>query len=193
MNISDDWILITRWITPVIYAPSETKTGSGEFGLGNMEPQFYFSPAHSGSVIWGVGPQLWLPTATENELGYNHWGAGPAAVALTIQGPWVAGALLNNIWAGTGPKRVNELTFEPFVNYNIKDGWYIVSSPIMTSNWVEKPSQRWNVPLGGGVGRLFKIEGQAINASAQFFSTVERPDGAPSWTFRLQIQFLFPK
>jgi len=47
--------------------------------------------------------------------------------------------------------------------------------------------------LGGGIGRVFKIDKQAINASVQYFSTVVRPDNAPSWTLRLQIQFLFPK
>jgi len=193
VNLNVDWVLITRWITPLIYQPQVTNTGSGQFGLGNMEPQFYFSPAHPGSIIWGIGPQLWLPTATDRTLGINKWGGGPAAVALTIQGPWVAGGLLNNVWAGSGPERVNQLTFQPFVNYNMKGGWYLVSSPIMTANWVARPGERWTVPLGGGVGRVFKIDTQPMNTSLQFFSTVVRPDNAPSWTLRLQIQFLFPK
>ena len=193
VTLNEDWVLITRWITPVIYEPQLTNTGNSEFGLGNMEPQFYFSPAHPGSFIWGIGPQLWMPTATDKELGINRWGGGPAAVGLTIQGHWVAGALLNNVWAGSGTEKVDQLTFQPFVNYNMKGGWYLVSSPLMTANWVAKSGERWTVPLGGGFGRVFKIDKQAINASVQYFSMVVRPDNAPSWTLRLQVQFLFPK
>ncbi|WP_188569369.1 neuromedin U [Undibacterium terreum] len=193
VKLNDDWVLITRWITPLIYQPPATSDSNGQFGLGNMEPQFYFSPAHPGEVIWGIGPQFWLPTATNRMLGTNKWGTGPAAVALTIQGPWVVGALINNVWAGEGSQRVNQLTFQPFVNFNMKGGWYLVSSPVVTSNWKQKSSERWTVPVGGGIGRLFKVGGQSINTNVQVFSNLARPINAPSWSFRLQVQFLFPK
>jgi hypothetical protein len=191
-KLNADWNLIARWITPLVYLPRVSPVEGSEFGLGNLQPEFYLSPAHSGSVIWGVGPKLYLPTATNKALGINRIGGGPTAVALTIQGPWVAGIVANNVWAGSGNARVNELTLNPFVDYNLKNGWYFVSSPVITSNWVAKSGDRWTVPVGGGIGRLFKIGNQAVNARVQGLYNAVRPDFAPSWQLQVQVQFLFP-
>src|SRR3546814_11239478 len=48
-------------------------------------------------LSWGVGPVLYLPTATEDTLGAEKWGAGPTAVALRQHGPWTYGILANRI------------------------------------------------------------------------------------------------
>ena len=52
-----------------------------------------FSPAHTGRVIWGVGPKLYLPTATSDELGINRMGGGLAAAALATNGPSIIGVI----------------------------------------------------------------------------------------------------
>jgi hypothetical protein len=191
-KLTDDWNLITRWVTPIIYQPRLSPTEGADFGLGNIQPSFFLSPAKPGKIIWGVGPVFWLPTATGNTLGVNKWGAGPSAVALTIQDHWVYGVLVNNIWAGTQNQRVNQMLIQPFVNYNMADGWYLTSVPVITANWLAKSSDRWTVPLGGGFGRLFKVGKLPINAQVQAFYNVVRPDNGPTWTLRFQIQALFP-
>ncbi len=192
-KLNEDWNLITRWITPVVYQPRLSPQDGSEFGLGNVQPAFFLSPTQpSNGIIWGAGPQLFLPTATDKTLGVNEWGAGPAFVALKMQEPWVYGALINNIWAGTGDSRVNQMLIQPFVNYNLPQGWYLTSSPIITSNWVAPENNRWTVPVGGGVGRLFRIDKLPVNAQLQAFYDVVRPTGAPSWMLRFQLQFLFP-
>ncbi len=192
-KLNEDWNLVTRWITPVVYQPRLSPQEGPEFGLGNIQPAFFLSPAKpSNGIIWGVGPQFFLPTATDKTLGVNEWGAGPGFVALTIQEPWVYGALVNNVWAGTGGARVNQLLIQPFINYNLPDGWYLTSVPAITANWVASESNRWTVPVGGGFGRLFRIDKLPVNAQVQAFYDVARPTGAPSWTLRFQLQFLFP-
>jgi hypothetical protein len=80
IKLTPDWNLVTRWISPVISEPQLTPTIGPEFGLGNISPQFFFTPAHPGSFIWAVGPQLWLPTATNKTLGINQFGGGPVGV-----------------------------------------------------------------------------------------------------------------
>jgi hypothetical protein len=206
IRLSNNWILITRTITPLIYVP-RVSPGEGEnFGLGNLNPQFYLSPAHPGKIIWGVGPQLWLPTATNKTLGVNKWGGGPAAVVLTKQGHWLFGALIGNVWTGGAGQQghesttdptvfhsINQMTLNPFVFYNMKRGWYLMSSPIMTSDWAAKAGQHWTVPVGGGFGRVFRMGGQLLNARAQFWSDVKSPTGYQSWTMQTQIQLLFPR
>ncbi len=192
-RISKNWNLVSRWITPLVVQPRLSPSLGSATGLGNMQPQFYLTPAYAGKFIWGAGPQFFLPTAGGNTLGVNKWGGGPALAALTIQGPWIAGALVNNVWAGSGPRRVNQLTFNPFVYYNFSRGWYLISSPVMTEQWAAKSGNRLTVPLGGGFGRLFRIDRLPANARMQVFRNAVRPDFTAGWTAQFQIQFLFPR
>lgn len=192
IRLTDDWNLITRWVTPIVSQPQLTPTGEREFGLGNIQPSFFLSPARPGQVIWGVGAVLWLPTATDSTLGLNKWGGGPTAVALTAQGPWVIGALINNVWAGSGDRRINQMLLQPFINYNLPNGWYLVSSPVITANWRAPSGEKWTVPVGGGFGRLFRIGSQPINLSVQAFYNVIKPTFGADWSARLQLQLLFP-
>jgi hypothetical protein len=190
IKIGEEWNLITRTIMPVINQPSLFPGKSSATGLGDINPTFFFSPAKSGELIWGVGPTFTLPTATDSLLGAGKFSMGPAAVALSIQGHWVFGALANNQWsvAGWGKQNVNAFLLQPFVNYNLPDGWYLLTAPIMTANWAaNKAGDIWTVPLGGGVGKLFKLgqilplEGHAIaklpiNTQLQAFGNVHRPE-----------------
>lgn len=102
ISINEDWNLITRTIMPIINQPSPAAGVSGAFGLGDINPTVFLSPAKSGEIIWGVGPTMTFPTATDSLLGSGKWSAGPAVVALTIQGPWVIGALANQQWSFAG-------------------------------------------------------------------------------------------
>jgi hypothetical protein len=83
---------------------------------------------------------------------------------------------------------------QPFVNYNLPDGWYLTSSPIVTANWAaDKAGDVWTVPLGGGVGKLFRIGKLPINTQLAAFGNVAKPEFGSDWQLRFQIQFLFPK
>ncbi len=95
--ISDNWNLITRTIMPIINQPELFSSGprTEAFGLGDINPTVFLSPAKPGKFIWGVGPTMTLPTATVSRLGSGRWSVGPAAVGLFMDGPWVIGALAN--------------------------------------------------------------------------------------------------
>ena len=200
-----DWNIISRTIAPLIALPSLTAPDLGDvitsgpssndpFGLGDINQTFYFSPAAPSEFIWGVGPSVTLPTATQRILGPRTISMGPGAVGLVIPKPWVIGTLARQLWAVTGPnQQVNQTLFQPFVNYNMPDGWYAVSSPIITANWSAPSGQRWSLPIGGGAGKIFKIGDQPMNASLQAFDYVAHPNLAPRWALRFQLQFLFPR
>jgi hypothetical protein len=213
IKLNEDWNLITRTIMPIINQPSLFPTFGGSVhsttgtGFGDFNPTAFLSPAKPGEVIWGVGPTMTLPTATDRDLGSGKWSMGPAAVALTIQGHWVFGALINNQWsfAGWGDNPVNVMVFQWFVNYNLPDGWYLTTSPIVTADWkADKAGDVWTAPLGGGVGKLFRLgqilplEGHPIaklpiNMQLAAYGNVAKPEFGPAWQLRFQIQFLFPK
>ena len=196
-HLSENWNLITRTIAPVIYQPEVVEGTGNEFGLGDISLTAFFSPkSPTKGIIWGAGPIFVFPAATDEKLGSEKWSVGPSAVALTVQGPWLYGALINNVWSFAGDDDrddVNAMLLQPFVNYNLPDGWYLVSSPIITANWEADSDNTWLVPVGGGVGKIFRIGNQPMNAQMQTFYNVEKPDVVGDWTLRFQLQFLFPK
>jgi len=195
-KLTEDWNLISRTIVPLIYQP-ELAPGVGEvFGLGDIQESLFLSPAKPGKVIWGLGPIFQFPTATDDSLGQGKWGAGPTAVALTVHGPWVLGALVNNVWsfAGDSDRRdVNQMLLQPFVNYNLPDAWYVVTAPIITADWEADGDDRWTVPIGAGVGKIVRLGKLPVNAQASAYYNVVRPDNAAEWQLRIQIQLLFPR
>jgi hypothetical protein len=112
----------------------------------------------------------------------------PTVVVLRSQGHWLSGALVNNLTSVAGPSAradVNQMLIQPFVNYNLRHGWYLTSSPIITANWKMNSNERWTVPVGGGVGRIVHFGKQPVNIYAQFFRNVERPDGITPWSKRM--------
>jgi hypothetical protein len=195
-KLSNDWNLITRTIIPVIQVPDLSPTVNGTGGLGDVQLSLFLSPQKVGKVIWGAGPVVSLPTATEDILGTKKVSIGPTVVALSIQGHWLFGTLVQNLFSVAGPSErpdVNQMLMQPFVNYNMRHKWYLVSSPIITSNWEVNSNNRWTVPVGGGVGKIVHFGKLPVNAYAQLFRNVERPNGTTSWSARFQLQFLFPK
>lgn len=195
-SLSKDWNLITRTIIPIIQVPDLAPGVNGTTGLGDVNVSLFLSPAKAGPVIWGVGPIVSFPTATENILGTKKLSVGPTVVVLRSQGHWLYGALVNNLFSVAGPSArpdVNQMLVQPFVNYNLRHGWYLTSSPIITANWEQKPDERWVVPVGGGIGKIVHFGKLPVNVYTQFFRNVERPGGTSDWSARFQMQFLFPK
>jgi hypothetical protein len=204
-SFGKSWNLITRWITPVIFQPlpvpqppGPPNQQTGVYGLGDLNPSFFLSPKKS-KVTWGVGTTLVLPTATNTTyLGQGKFSIGPSVVALIQPSHFTIGVLANNYWSVAGHSNqdkpaVNQFLLQPFLNYNMKKGWYLKTAPIFTANWKATPGSTWNVPLGGGFGRIMKLGFQPVNLSAEFYGNAKYPTGGSTWTMRLQVALLFPK
>jgi hypothetical protein len=194
-HATENWNVITRTIVPFVYQP-ELAPGVGDvFGLGDIQFTAFLSPAKPGEFIWGVGPILLMPSGTDNSISQGKWAAGPSAVVLRMEGQWVYGALANYVssFAGQSDRgAVSQWLIQPFVNYNMADGWYLVSAPIITANMMADSSDRWTVPIGGGVGRIIRIDKLPVNFSLQGFYNVATPDAGPDWSIRFAIQLLLP-
>jgi hypothetical protein len=196
VSINDDWNLITRTILPVVSQPNILTGGDGRInGLGDTTFTGFFSPKDSGKLIWGAGPVFLIPTATDDALGSDKWGAGASVVLLTMPGKWVVGSLFSNVWsfAGSGDQDVNLFTWQYFINYNLPNKWYLTSAPIITANWEADSDNTWTVPFGGGIGKIFNIGKQPMNGQISAYYNVEKPELGPDWQLRIQLQFLFPK
>jgi hypothetical protein len=199
-SLTDDWLMITRTIIPIVSQPSLFPGQDRKNGLGDIVLTGFLSPSNQdlwigGKVLWGAGPAILLPTATDNQIGPGQLGAGPSAVFLAMPGKWVIGSLFSQVWSFTGGSDVDLFTWQYFVNYNLPKGWYLTSSPIITANWKNKSSDTWTVPFGGGVGRVFRAGSlPPMNTSLVAFYNVENPRNVgPDWTLRFTLQFLFPR
>ncbi len=196
MSLSEKWNVINRGIIPIIYQ-AEILPGSGSTsGLGDISYTAYVSPAQPGKVIWGIGPSFLLPTATDEAFATDKWSVGAGVVVLTMPGSLVLGALAQNVWSVAGDSAaadVNQGQFQLIVNYNMNEGWYLTSIPIITFDWEADSDDRWTVPVGGGVGKITHLGKQPIDAQVQVFYNVTKPDGGPDWSLRLQFKLLFPK
>ena len=100
-SVGENWNLITRTIIPVMSQPALTPNGERTSGLGDVSFSGFLSPKVAGKWIWGAGGVALLPTG-DNELTADKWGLGPSFVALTFDGAWVYGGLINNIWSVSG-------------------------------------------------------------------------------------------
>jgi hypothetical protein len=209
-----EWNLINRLILPAIYSQGqdvaippgneidagysgiiELAQGSA-FGLGDLTYQAFFSPAKAGKWIWGAGPALVLPTATEDRYASDKWSLGPAFVALSMPGNWVYGVLAQNVWSFAGDSNaadVNSFLFQYFLNYNLGNGWYLSSTPVITANWEADSGNEWTIPLGGGFGRLVKHGKLPVDYKLTVYKHIEKPEFGADWNLQFTVKFLFPK
>jgi len=197
MKMDADWNFIARPIIPLLEQPPMADGQNRNHGLGNVQFQGFFSPKDKvGDWTVGFGPYLEFPTNSgpDNRLGSDNWSAGPAFVAMQMKGHWVYGSLVGQLWSyhGDDPE-VNVTSIQPFINYNLKDGWYLNSAPIITFDWSADSNQQWTIPIGGGIGKVFHVGKQPVNASLRAYHNVEAPRSGADWQLQFQIQFLFPK
>jgi len=197
VSVNKDWNIITRTIVPVIWNPSLAPGDPSTDGVGDTTFTAFLSPANPGKLIWGVGPVVQLPTNTNAELGNDNWGLGASFVALHLEkgDPWVFGALVNNVWSVSSNRQggsYNNGLIQPFLNYNFAGGLYLTSAPILNVNW-DASGEKWTVPLGGGVGKIFHFGRLPVNTQLSAYYNVVRPENGANWQIRAQVQFMFPK
>jgi hypothetical protein len=192
MSISQNWNLISRTILPLIHQDDIPGSGS-TFGLGDVVQSLFFSPKEpTAGFIWGAGPVLLFPTATDDLLGADQWGAGPTAVVLRQDGALTWGALVNHVWsyAGSGSQDVSATFLQPFLSYNTKTATTFFLQAETTYDWKQ---DQWSVPINAGVNQLFKIGSQRIQLGLGGRYWAETPRGGPDWGLRFNFVLLFPR
>lgn len=195
-SLNDDWNLITRTIVPLVDQDDFPAAAMNESGLGDTTASLFFSPKAptAGGWIWGAGPVMLLPTASDDALGTDKWGLGPTAVALKQTGPWTIGFLGNHIWSVAGDDDradVNATFLQPFVSYVTQTKTTIGLNTESTYDW---ESEQWSVPVIFQVAQLFKVGPQIMQFALGARYWAEAPDDGPDgWGYRAQLTLLFPK
>jgi len=192
-RLNANWNAIARTILPI--DSFSRPNGSRFSGFGDLQEQLFITSARPGRIIWGVGPAFSLPTATAAPAETGTWAAGPTAVVLTMNGPWVAGALVSEFWplADAGSDVETDLfIFQPLVNYNFGKGYALGFAPVISANWNAPDGEEWTVPLGIGLSRTTGFNRRPMTLGAQYYYNVERPEGSAGQTLRFVVTLLYP-
>ena len=191
--LNSNWNLISRTIVPIMHQ-SDVVPGTSQTGLGDIVQSFFFSPNKTTPFIWGFGPVLLLPTATNDLLGGKKFGLGPTLVVLKQKQGWTYGSLLNHIWSVAGDDArldVNATFLQPFVSYTTKTAWTVSLNTESTYDWT---AQKWAVPINFSVSKLMRFGKQPVSIAAGPKCWATSPTGAPSGCgLRFSVTPLFPK
>jgi hypothetical protein len=195
-SLSDDWNIISRTVLPVVSQDDIFSGAGSQSGLGDVVQSVFFSPKQptESGLIWGAGPVLLLPTATDDLLGSDKWGLGPTAVVLKQNGPWSYGGLANHIWsvAGDDDRQDISTTFlQPFLTYTTKEAVTFALNTESTYDW---ESEQWAVPVNFTAAKVMKFGNQIVSAGGGVRYWAESTDGGPEGLgVRLVFTLLFPK
>jgi len=184
--------VILRVIMPLVSQP--TDDGLRIKRMSDTVATAFLSPAHLGKVIWGAGPVLLLPTATNNALGNEQVGIGPSIVALVQPGHWTAGILWNQIWGVDSPidrTDVNQSFFQPFANYSLGDGLVVGATIEANASW--DADDVWNSALIFTLSKVTTLGKRPVNFVVGAGPLITSPEGGAEWKLRVQANFLFPR
>lgn len=197
ISIGPEWNIISRTILPLVDQKDFLPGGSVDAsGLGDIAQSFFLSPKKPAARgwIWGAGPILLLPTATDNALGSEKWGLGPTAVALRQKNGFTYGILANHIWSVAGDSDRSDISatyLQPFFAYTTKTSTSFTINSESTYDWED---EEWTVPINFMVSQVLKIGSQPISLQAGPRYWADSTDNGPEgWGFRFTLSFLFPK
>lgn len=195
IELNERWNVISRTIAPLVHQ-SDVFGDDSQSGLGDVTQSLFFSPKQPTPTgwIWGTGPVLLLPTATDDLLGAEQWGLGPTAVMLkqTPSG-WTYGALANHLWTVAGDDRradVNATFMQPFLSKALPQARTVTVNLEAVYDW---ESKQWNTPLNLSYSKVTIIGQQRLSISGGARLYLDAPPGGADWGLRLAVTLLFPR
>lgn len=194
-ELNDRWNLISRTILPLIRQTNIFPGAGNQTGLGDIVQTLFFSPRPGPSgLIWGVGPVFLLPTATDDLLGTEKWGAGPSVVLLKQQGLWTYGGLANHIESFAGTDSRNDISstyINPFISRRFKGGWTLGTQLEHTFDYEnDQDTGVWSV----FISKIINIGEQPMSIGLIPKYMYKDSTGSPEgFAIRVNVTLLFPR
>ena len=185
------WLM--RASLPVMTNPqlpgTEHETGLGDFNVFAA----YLIDVGNPAISFGVGPLINAPTATDDALGSGKWSAGLANVLFVGTNPkFFYGYLLTwqASFAGDDDRAdVNLGAFQPLLIGQLGGGTYWRSTGIMNYDF---ENSAYNVPLGLGLGQVFKSGTTIYNLFVEpQWSVASKGTGWPQWQVFVGFNVVF--
>jgi hypothetical protein len=197
LDLGEDWNLIWRTILPVV-SQEEMAAGLGDAsGIGDVTQSLFFSPEAPTrrGWLWGVGPALLAPTASDDALGAERWALGPTLVVLRqTEAGWTYGGLFNHLVSvDDEPEERRDLRntlLQIFVSKRIGPGRTLSAATESTYDWER---EQWTVPVHISVSQVVRLGGQLVSFQGGVGRYAAGSDAAPEWGLRFTTTFMFPK
>lgn len=172
--------------------PRYAWTDGGAYGMSDAQIVYLSSLSSGGATRIAVGGTFYIPSASSPNLGIGSWGAGPAMGLIHLDGAAgvATGFLMQSIFSFAGPStrpKQRLVALQPFVVKQLGAGWSLRSADAQWATDFTRGSTI--VPVSLGIGKLFPVGTQALNAVLADVVTVVRANApaAPKNTWKLTI------
>jgi len=139
-----------------------------------------------------------LPTTSDTSNGRQQLILGPE-VNIGKMADWgTYGALFSHIIdvaekRDKGTPDTTQTTIQAYFSYGLKNGWQLVSNPIITYDWEGDSGNRLNLPLGLGISKTSRIGKMPLRVSAEIQKYVASTDRfGTDWLFKMTISPVLP-
>lgn len=192
-RLTENWNVMSRSIVSFISQNNVIAENSSQTGIGDILQSFFLTPGKVKSkFIWGAGPVISIPTATNDVFRSNKWSIGPTILLVRKDKHFTVGALMNSLWsfAGSGTNDVSTTFIQPFISYTAKRG--------RSYSMGSENTQDWNNDIFGGditiiLAQILKIKKQIIQFGiGPKFYYGNNPYN-PKWGIRFNIALIYPK
>jgi hypothetical protein len=162
-----------------VSAGMEHQTGLGDLNVFAA----YLIPTANPALSVGIGPQITMPTATEDALGSGKWSVGLVHTLFDASSKqFQYGYLLSwqASFAGDDNRcKVNVGGFQPFMFYQLGGGTYFRSTAVMSYNL---ENDTYSVPVGLGIGQVFPTPKAVFNLFIEpQWSVTDKGAGWAKW------------
>ena len=185
-----------NWLMRASLPFSRVPTGvnTTESGVGDFDAFFAYlfdtgNPARS----FGFGPQVVLPTASEDATGSGKYQGGLAAVYFDATSPAIQwGGLLTyrTDFAGDSDRAdVSVFAAQPFYFFQLGKGNYLRGAPI----WVfDLENDNYHVPIGLGFGKVIASGNTVYNFFIEpQFTVLDKGPGQPQFQLFMAVNMQF--
>jgi len=198
-SLGENLQLNSRLVIP--FGNRQFPDGTTERGFGNIQYQMTFSrkdPYKIGDsdLSIGVGPSFTFGTSSYDVVvpGDDNWGIGAALFTVYKSKSFLALAALAPSW-GVGEDKSDSAMINVLLSYGFPSGFSVLSSPVIIYNESFPGEDKWIVPVGMGVGQLFKVGGKLpVNLSVTGNYNVVRPDFMEDarWQLGINLMVILP-
>jgi hypothetical protein len=198
-NGDAEWRMITRPVIPIVFSqpiPKGYDSFANKGGIGDIQLPLLLAvpPKYAGHWIIGGGPVGLFPTATTDDLGSDQFAAGPAVVFGYKTKEWTAILFPNYFWKigshsqESGSSNISQGSLLYSFTYNLPNAWQVGTNPTVTYNKQASGGNKWNVPVGGFVGRTIMVGNTPLNMKFGLeHSVVSEDDFGKRTMFRVQV------
>jgi hypothetical protein len=167
-------------------------------GLGDIDLPLMLSSTKKSHWMLAAGPTFSLPTATDSSLGSGLLEVGPALVLGYKTGNVQLVSLWQYWWdvAGWGDSNSvskGSVLYAAYYNFPGAGHWQVGMNPIISYNDKAKSGNKWNVPVGITVGKMFKFGKLPVKIQAGVdYSLAYQDEFGERWKFKVAITPVIP-